>query len=94
MRKIALLLALVVVGALVMGCTTIRPLDLGSPSVIGSKTGEAEGFLLFGYLPCMTADYGVITAAKNGGITKIGAVDQRVANYFIFAKVTTIVSGD
>jgi hypothetical protein len=94
MKKIALLLALVVVGALIMGCTTIRPLDLGSPSVIGSKTGEAEAFLLFGRIPVMTADYGVITAAKNGGITKIGAVDFRVKYYVVFSKVATIVSGD
>ena len=35
-----------------------------------------------------------LTAAKNGGITTISTVDEKVADYFFVVKVSTVVTGE
>jgi len=93
MKKAIVLIALVAI--VMMGCASVnRPLLLGDGTV-GPKTGQASGTI---YLPLYggigDADVGMITAAKNAGITKIGAVDFRVKNLFGFVSTyTTTVTG-
>jgi hypothetical protein len=90
MKKIAFLFVLVLALVLV-GCASTAPWGFSDNSV-GSKTGEATQTTWFGIFT--TGDAGVITAAQNGGVSKIGAADIRSVNYIIFRTVTTVVAGD
>jgi hypothetical protein len=71
------------------------PLDGGvvTDNAVGSKVGEAETLqvlMIYG-----GGDDSVAAAAKNGGITKIATVDQKVFHIGgIFGKYTTIVTGE
>lgn len=93
MKKIAILSALVAL-LLLAGCTTIVPVGAtGNP--VGSKVGEATGSYLFGFFPLKAKnDMGIQTAAKNGGITSISTIDQKISDYFFVVKVTTVVTGE
>ena len=93
MKKIAILSALVAL-LLLAGCTTIVPVGAtGNP--VGSKVGEASGSYLFGFLPLKAKnDMGIQTAAKNGGISSISTIDQKIADYFFIVHVTTVVTGE
>lgn len=93
MKKIAILSALVAL-LLLAGCTTIVPVGAtGNP--VGSKVGEATGSYLFGFFPLKVKnDMGIQTAAKNGGITSISTIDQKISDYFFVVKVTTVVTGE
>jgi predicted small secreted protein len=90
MKKLLVLLILAVTIVL-SGCASTVP-GFATDNPIGSKIGEASARTWFGILP--TGDSGIITAAQNGGISRIGAVDIRQTNYFIFMDVTTVVAGD
>ena len=96
MKKIALFLVCALAVMLVAACTTVKPFDAGATGVVSSKMGEAKQAFLFGYP--LKGEGGVIQAAKNGGISKVGVVDIRVdypaspaIPYWI---VTTVVSGE
>ena len=73
-------------------CTTVVPVQAANASL--TKRGEASGKYLFGYHPLAGADVSIATAAKNGGITKVGAVDQKITIGFLTVTKTTIVSGE
>jgi hypothetical protein len=90
MKKI-LFLTVLVVALVLVGCASTSPWGVTDNSV-GSKIGEATQTTWFGFI--VTGDAGVITAAQNGGVQKIGAVDIRSVNYFIFNQITTVVAGD
>lgn len=93
MKKIAILSALVAL-LLLAGCTTVVPVTATS-NPVGSKVGEATGSLLFGFIPLGSKlDMSIQTAAKNGGITTISTVDEKVVDYFFIAKVSTVVTGE
>lgn len=93
MKKIAILSALVAL-LLLAGCTTVVPVTATS-NPVGSKVGEATGSLLFGFIPLGSKlDMSIQTAAKNGGITTISTVDEKVVDYFFVAKVSTVVTGE
>ena len=93
MKKI--IIACVMVTLLVLaGCTTIVPITATS-NPVGSKVGEAKASFLFGFIPLKSkSDMSIQTAAKNGGITTISTVDEKVADYFFVVKVSTVVTGE
>ena len=91
MKKI-FALAAILASAVMMSCTSYRPVSAGEGRV-GSKTGEATANFILGWIP-LGQDNSMLEAAKNGGITKVATVDQKIVSYLVFAKVTTIVTGD
>jgi len=92
MKKIIGIAALAAI--LLMGCTSLnRPVLLSDDGDVGSKTGQASGSIYAGIWG--DADAGMITAARNGGITKIGAVDFRVTQFGSYITTyTTTVTGE
>ena len=100
MKKIALLLVCALALMLVAACSTVQPFDAGATGTVGSKMGEAKQAFLGQYpagLP-LKGEGGVIQAAKNGGISKVGVVDIRVdfpvSPFLPYFVVTTVVSGE
>lgn len=92
MRKLTIAIAAAAV-MLFASCSSVTPI-CATGNALGSKVGESTGKLLFGYLPMNGFDTSIQTAAKNGGITKISTVDQKVEMGFLFNTVTTIVTGE
>lgn len=90
-------------------CALTTPFTLTN-NEIGSKTGTSTSICLFtggakgGMQPIvgnamfngimLNKEFGIVEAAKNGKITKIGAVDYKVTNYVFFVKKEFIVSGE
>lgn len=73
--------------AMLGSCTVYRNYQLtGEP--IGSKTGVAKSKIIG------DQDYSVVTAAKNGDIKTIGAVEVKTKVYLIFPITTTTVFGE
>jgi predicted small lipoprotein YifL len=74
-------------------CSVSGPLFItdneGGPD---SKTGEASFKVILGFMP-MNADASIATAAKNGGITKVATVDQKITGGFFTSTYTTVVTG-
>jgi len=80
-------------------------LSLGSCSVSGplfvtdnpggkvNKTGEASYKVILGFRP-IKADASIATAAKNGKITKVSTVDQKVKGGLFVKTYSTIVTGE
>jgi hypothetical protein len=94
MKKYVLVLLAILAVLAITGCTTTAPFDLTN-NTVGSKVGESTAKVLFGGIFGGTWDYSIKTAAENGGITKIGSVDQRVNNVLnIIVTYTTIVTGE
>ncbi len=93
MKKASVLVLVVMVIALLAGCTTTMPGGIsGVP--LGDKTGEATATFLFGFP--LNADAGIATAAANGGITTVTSYDLNVwwPVIPVYTKVTTIVTGN
>ena len=83
---------LIIFAAIILtGCSTNVPLLIGDGTV-GPRTGQATGKTIFGI---GNVDAGMITAARNAGITKIGAVDYQVKRsvFGIITTYTTTVTG-
>ena len=91
MKKIVAVGALAALLVLV-GCTSVTPVGATS-NPVGSKVGESSATFLFG-IPLGGGDVSIQTAAQNGGISSISTVDQKIENYYIMTKVTTIVTGN
>lgn len=89
--------------AFMASCSLTSPVTATS-NPIGSKEGRSSTMLIGGALAgygqlgvgmiSTNGNYGVIEAAKKGGINKIGSVDIKVTNYIIFKKCEIIVSGE
>ena len=96
MKKIVAVGALAALLVLV-GCTSVIPVGATS-NPVGSKVGESSATFLFGGpafgFPLGGGDVSIQTAAQNGGISSISTVDQKIENYYIMTKVTTIVTGN
>jgi hypothetical protein len=95
MKKAIVIIALAFAVVALMGCpSTNLPALVNGSNTIGSKVGQASGSVILGMFG--DVDAGAITAAKNGGITKIGAVDFRVKNMLggLVITYTTTVSGE
>jgi len=77
---------------LMTACSVTAPLTAtGNP--IGKKIGTAKSKTILGLT--FNGDYSVLTAAKNGGITKVSTVDVKHVNILgFFISHQTIVSGE
>lgn len=74
MRKcVAKIAVLAVICFLTVSCATVTSPVAATTNPIGSKVGQASGKIWFGMFG--SADAGIQTAAKNGGITTISTVD-------------------
>ncbi|MBL7900759.1 MAG: hypothetical protein JNK73_02080 [Bacteroidia bacterium] len=74
-------------------CSVTHPLMAPTTNTVGKKVGEAKAKWVLGL--CFGADHSVLTAAKNGGITKIATIDEKTfAVYPFFWSKKTIVSGE
>ena len=95
MKRRFLVVALAVAVALIAAsCTTVNLPAVMGDGTVGSRTGQASGMIILGLFG--TADAGMITAARNGGITQIGAVDHQVTRVFgaLLVTHTTTVTGE
>ena len=95
MKKGLLGLAVLASALFIASCTTTQPIA-GATGSVGSKTGEASQKFLFGWP--LKGEGGIMQAAQNGGITKVGTVDLRTdwpaSPAIPFMVVTTVVSGE
>lgn len=88
-------------------CTTISPIT-ATENPMGDKVGKSKTNCLFPYYfadagegfstisngVCFNKNYGVIEAAKKGGINKIATVDLKQSNYLFFSTFELIVTGE
>ena len=95
MKKGLTFLMVAAAALFIAACSTVAPIA-GATGTVGSKTGEASQTFVFGYP--LNGEGGILQAAKNGGITKVGTVDLRTdwpaspaIPYWI---ITTVVSGE
>ncbi|PLX06439.1 MAG: hypothetical protein C0596_18410 [Marinilabiliales bacterium] len=87
MKKLKLLFLTASVGMFLASCTIYHQVDVTN-NPVGTKVGVAKGSN-FG-----NCDVTLETAAKNGGITKIGTVEYKAKGFLIFMKYTTTVTGE
>lgn len=77
---------------LMSACSITAPLAATS-NPLGKKVGTAKATIILGF--CFGGNYGIETAAKNGGITKVSTVDVRYYNALgIVQTRKTIVTGE
>jgi len=94
MKKAIIIMALVFAVVALMGCPSVNlPVSAGGAQV-GAKTGQSSGQIILGLFG--NADASMLTAAKNGGITKIATVDTEVTSLlgYIIVTYTTTVTGE
>jgi len=107
MRKMFLSLSVIAMGVVLVSCAAMGP---SSPAVFydgrttpvtatsntlskSAKVGVSKQLNVLGLVA--TGDAGIAKAAKEAGITKISAVDQKNKSILgLFCKTTTIVYGD
>jgi ABC-type sugar transport system substrate-binding protein len=94
MKKVAFVALLLVAALALMGCPSVNYPIGATGNPIGSKTGTSSGQIILGLFG--DVDAGVLTAAKNSGITKISTIDLKTQNYFggIVIIYTTTVTGE
>ncbi|MGM0477727.1 MAG: TRL domain-containing protein [Bacteroidota bacterium] len=63
------------------------------PVVTPSGTADISN-VDYGHGLVLNKNYGVVEAAENGNINKVGAVDLKVTNYILWTKAEIIVSGE
>jgi hypothetical protein len=91
MKKIKSIFAIAILG-LMTSCSISGPL-LVTDNEARVKRGEAGYTVWLGFIRPMEADASIRTAAKNGGITKVATVDQKVESKLFRSTYTTIVTG-
>lgn len=95
MKKSLLALAVLASALFIASCSTTQPWA-GATGTVGKKTGEASQKFVFGFP--LKGEGGILQASKNGGITKVGAVDLRIdwpaSPVIPYMIVTTVVSGE
>jgi len=94
MKKVIIIAALAIAMVALMGCPSVNlPMAAGGATV-GAKTGQSSGSIILGLFG--NVDAGMLTAAKNGGITRIATVDTAVKNMLggFMITYTTTVTGD
>lgn len=86
-------IAVITLGVVLSSCSITTPVTVSS-NPIGSKVGKSSGTCYFRVI-CLDVDASILTAAKNGGITKISTVDYRQKNILgIIQKHECIVTGE
>lgn len=95
MKKGFFALVVLALTLFIASCSTTQPVA-GATGTVGSKTGEASQKFVF-FMP-LKGEGGIMRAAKNGGITRVGTVDIRVdwpaSPVIPYMIVTTVVSGE
>lgn len=77
----------------IASCSLTVPVAATSNEV-GSKVGRASGACYLGVL-CFDADASIMSAAKDGGISKISTVDFKTFNILnLYIKYECIVTGE
>ena len=101
MKKI--ILSSILLTGLLTSCSVTKPF-LATNNEVGSKIGKSSSVCLLtggqatyagmfnGIM--LNKNFGIVEAAKKGGIEKIGLVDLKITNYIIFVKKEFIVSGE
>lgn len=88
MKKVLLLIPML---ALAVSCTVTVPVTATS-NPVGTKTGTSTARRVLGVW--VQQDASVITAARNGGITKISTVDMTIRRGIFVKKIETKVTGE
>jgi len=91
MKKLRNILAIGFV-ALMTSCSVSGPLMV-TDNDVSTKRGEASVTVWLGFIRPMDSDISIKTAAKNGKITKVATVDQRIASKLFRVTYTTVVTG-
>ena len=91
MKKIRNTFAIAILG-IMTSCSVSGPL-LVTDNEARVKRGEAGYTVWLGFIRPMEADASIRTAAKNGGITKVATVDQKVYGGLFKVTFTTVVTG-
>jgi hypothetical protein len=87
------LLSITLLSIIISSCSITKPVSATS-NPIGSKVGKSSGTCYFKVI-CMDVDASIVTAAQNGGITKISTVDYRQKNILgVIQKHECIVTGE
>jgi len=101
MKNTMKILLVAVAGFIFASCSSVRPYAVTNNS-IGDEVGVSKTTLIFGYSEgdllssgiSTNKNFGVIEAAQNGDIGKIGCVDVKTTSYLgIITNVEIIVSG-
>jgi hypothetical protein len=91
MKKVLVALTVAAAVALMASCASTYPLA-GATGKVGSKVGKSVATQI-GAFP-RTGDAGIVAAAKNGGISTVGTIDQKVEFGGFITTYTTIVTGE
>lgn len=94
MKKALVLVALALIAVAFMGCPSVNSPVAAGGATVGAKTGQSSGQIILGLFG--SADAGMLTAAKNAGITKIATVDTQVKGMLgpVILTFTTTVTGE
>lgn len=99
MKKILIALSAT---ALLASCSMTRPYAVTN-NTIGDKTGVSKTLIIGGAsagntlssgLFVTNKNFGVIEAARNGNLDKVGCVDVKTTNFLFVQKVEIIVTGE
>ena len=106
MKNIYKIFTVVTLGFSIVSCSTILPIQ-ATNNKVNLKKGTSTNSCLFAapipgqgpgtavsYGICFNKKYGIIEAAKKGGIDKVGSVDLKSTNYLLFTKYELIVTGE
>lgn len=100
--KIKNILGVGFAAAMLTSCAVTTPMVVTNNSV-GTKVGVSKTVCIGGapgssrtqyHGIMLNKNFGVVEAAKNGKISKIGAVDVKVTNYVFFQMKEMIVAGE
>jgi starvation-inducible outer membrane lipoprotein len=91
-------------GIILSSCSITLPYAVTN-NTVGVKKGTSKTTLIFGQtgayggniqsgLYSTNKNFGVIEAAKKGGISQIGSVDVKSTDFILFKKVEVIVTGE
>ena len=92
MKNLKKYLALAIVVSFLASCSVSGPLYVTN-NTITKKRGVAHRTIFLGFTFGNT-DLGVITAAKNGGISKVATVDWKITSGFFRTTYETVVTGE
>jgi hypothetical protein len=90
------------VSIILTSCAVTTPMAVTNNS-IGSKVGVSTTICIGGapgsarvqyHGIMLNQNFGIVEAAKNGKISKIGAIDVKTTNYIFFQKKEMIVAGE
>jgi hypothetical protein len=94
MKHILKVIGVVLLVTTLASCELTRPIAATS-NPIGTKMGKADATGILFFPPFIgEGDASIVTAAKNGGITKISTVDFTVTNFILFRIYTCTVTGE